>query len=241
MHIDQSVAFVSGANRGLGLSLVNALLSSGARKVYAGARAVETLAPLVKAHPDRVVAVEIDITKPGQVARAVAVAKDTTLLINNAGVLDYVTPMQVDRGSLDRNFETNFHGTLSMTRSFAPAIQANGGGSIVTVLSFLSLVSAPIFTSYNASKAASWSMMMSLRPSLAAMGVSLVNVFPTTIETAMVADLNKPKDTPDNVAAAILDGIRDGAEDIYPMAATAMFAAWRADQKAIERRFAAIS
>jgi NAD(P)-dependent dehydrogenase (short-subunit alcohol dehydrogenase family) len=241
MLVSGSVALVTGANRGLGRSLVLALLGAGASKVHAAARDERTLAPLVVQYPGRVLPLRLDITDPAQIAAAARQAGDTTLLINNAGVLDHVTAMEVDRASFDRNFETNFFGTLGMTRTFASVVAANGGGSIVTVLSFLSFVSAPVFSSYNASKAASWSMMMSLRPTLQAMGVALVNVFPTTIATDMVAALDKPKDSPDCVAQAILAGIGRGDEDIYPMAAADMLAAWRADQKAVERRFAAIT
>lgn len=241
MRVEGSVALVTGANRGLGRALVDALLQAGASRVYAASRKLGAAQAVASRHGTQVIPLELDITDPQHVESAAAFASDVTLLVNNAGVLDYVKPMTLDRSSLDLNFETNFHGTLSMTRRFAPVIQRNGGGSVVTVLSFLSLVSAPIFASYNASKAASWSMMMSLRPSLAAMGIDVVNVFPTTIATEMVAQLHKPKDTPEAVADAIVKGVAAGQEDIFPMAATSMLEAWRADQKAVERRFAAIA
>src|SRR5689334_7861189 len=82
-----TVAFVTGANRGIGRALVEALLARGAAKVYAGARRPETLATLVAAGRGRVVPVTLDVTRPDQVREAAAQAPDVTLLVNNAGVV----------------------------------------------------------------------------------------------------------------------------------------------------------
>ena len=48
MRIDHAVALVTGANRGIGRAYVEALLTRGARRVYATARNTETLAPVVE-------------------------------------------------------------------------------------------------------------------------------------------------------------------------------------------------
>src|SRR3982751_6284676 len=79
MKIDNAVAFVTGANRGIGLAFTRALLARGARKVYAGARDPSTVT-LPGVEP-----VRLDVTQPEEVAAA-ARARDVTLVINNAGV-----------------------------------------------------------------------------------------------------------------------------------------------------------
>jgi NAD(P)-dependent dehydrogenase (short-subunit alcohol dehydrogenase family) len=79
MRIEKSVAFVTGANRGLGREFTRALLEGGAAKVYGGARDPHTITE------PGVVPVALDITDPGAVAAAAALAGDVTLLINNAG------------------------------------------------------------------------------------------------------------------------------------------------------------
>lgn len=235
------VALVTGANRGLGLAFVGALLDVGVDKVYATARDIGSLKAAVELAPDRVFPLSLDITEDGQVAEAAAAAADVTLLINNAGVLDFMAPLDLTADVIERNMATNFVGTYAMSRAFAPVLAANGGGHISNVLTFLTYVSAPIFAAYNASKAASWSMAMSLRPYLATRNITISNAFPTTIDTQMVSALDKVKDTPADVAADIVRGIMAGEEDIYPMAAKEMFAEWRADQKAVERKFATIT
>src|SRR5579884_509438 len=80
MHIDGSVALVTGGNRGLGQAFVQALLAAGAQKVYVGSRhLIETTDP-------RLQPLQLDITNPQDVAAAALACQDVSLLINNAGV-----------------------------------------------------------------------------------------------------------------------------------------------------------
>ena len=83
------VALVTGANRGIGRELVAALLKAGAAKVYAGARRLDSLDATKALDPGRVVPLLIDVTDRDLVAVLPAKASDITLLVNNAGVLDF--------------------------------------------------------------------------------------------------------------------------------------------------------
>ncbi len=241
MNLQGVAVFVTGANRGLGSAIVRELLAAGVGKVYAAARNPDQLDAVIALDGKRVVPIRLDITDRGQIVGAASAASDVQLLINNAGVLDFAGALETTRDELERNMATNFYGTLDMTRAFAPVIEKNGGGTVANVLTFLSFVSAPIFSAYNASKAASWSMAMSLRAYLAPKGVSIANIFPTTIDTRMVDGLKKDKAKPADVARDIVKGIADGLEDIYPLGAAAAFEAWRRDQKEIERQFAKLT
>ena len=80
MKIRDSVAFVTGANRGLGLVFVQELIAAGAQKVYAAARDPKSIA-LAGATP-----ASLDVTKPESVAAAARAFTDVNLLINNAGI-----------------------------------------------------------------------------------------------------------------------------------------------------------
>src|SRR3546814_4235196 len=80
MKIRDSVVFVTGANRGLGLAFAEESIKRGARKVYAGVRT-----PTGRDTPG-VIEVKLDVTDPASVAAAAARCGDTTLLINNAGI-----------------------------------------------------------------------------------------------------------------------------------------------------------
>ena len=81
MKIKDTVALVTGANRGIGFAFTQELLARGARKVYAGARDPSTV------KQSGVEVIRLDVTKPDQIAVAAARAADVALLINNAGIV----------------------------------------------------------------------------------------------------------------------------------------------------------
>lgn len=241
MEIKKAVALVTGANRGIGHKLVHALLDAGAKKVYAAARNVDSLAVTLALDPRRVVALQVNVNDRQRVAALPGDAGDVNLLVNNAGVLDFGDILEVPLNAVTRNFETNFYGKLLMARAFAPVIERNGGGAIVNMLSLVSLVSAPGLSGYNASKAAAWSMTLSLRASLAARGITVHGVFPAGVDTDMLAGVDVPKASPVDVARAVVSGLAEDREDIFPDAmSTQVYAAWRQDHKAVEKQFAAM-
>lgn len=94
MKIENAVAFVTGANRGLGLAFAKELVARGARKVYAGVRNPEGV------NIPGVIAIRLDVSDPASVAAAVAQAGDVTLLVNNAGIARLL-PSMLDPGLVE--------------------------------------------------------------------------------------------------------------------------------------------
>jgi NAD(P)-dependent dehydrogenase (short-subunit alcohol dehydrogenase family) len=147
MQIQGSVALVTGANRGIGEAIVDALVAAGAKKVYAAARNISTLDPLVERHGARVVPLQLDVTNAAQIATAAATATDVDLLVNNAGIVgffggDFTDPKWIEGGR--EEMEVNFLGTFAVTQAFAPVLAKNGGGAIANLNSVASFVSFPI-------------------------------------------------------------------------------------------------
>ncbi|WIM99045.1 SDR family NAD(P)-dependent oxidoreductase [Actinoplanes oblitus] len=236
MHVNGSIAVVTGANRGIGRALVEALLAGGASVVYATARRPETVEDLV-ARDHRVRPLRLDVTDPEQVTRAARVASDATLLINNGGSLGFADPLTGDLATIEVDLRTNFIGTLSATRAFVPVIERNGGGAIVTMLSLVVFGAVPAMSGYSAAKAAAASATQALRAQLLDRKISVHGVFPGAVDTDMIRGMAMPKATPSSVATAILDGVEAGAENIFPdPMAQAGHQAWRADPAAFERR-----
>ncbi len=214
MKVDKAVALVTGANRGLGQSLVKALAEAGVARIYAGARGRFDL-------PDfgsgtSVLPLELDITDGAQVARSASHASDVTLLINNAGLLPHGGAMSVSEKDLLAAIEVNLMGTWRMARAFAPVIEANGGGAIVNILSLISLQNAPPFAAYSAAKYASWAMTQSFRDDLAGTSVRVVACFPGGIDTDMLAGVAAAKAHPDSVASSIVEAVMRGDANVFP-------------------------
>src|SRR2546423_6091436 len=82
-RIEGAVALVTGANRGIGRALIEALLTRGARKVYATARNPEGLRAL---DDERLVSLRLDVTDADQIRAAGEAASYVELVFNNAGV-----------------------------------------------------------------------------------------------------------------------------------------------------------
>lgn len=218
-QVQGRVALVTGANRGIGRAIVDALLARGAAKVYAAARSPDRLAPLVAAHPDRVVALRLDVTDDAQARDAAAVATDVDLLINNAGVAGHAFAGFADAEWLNagrREFETNALGTLRVTQAFASVLAARGGGTVVNVISVAGLANFPALLAYAASKAAQHSITQGSRSMLAQQGTRVIGVYPGPVDTDMAEDVPLAKASPASVAEAILDGLESGEEEIFP-------------------------
>ena len=241
MNISGSVALVTGANRGIGRTLVEGLVAKGARKIYAGARDPSTLQDLTTAHSDVVESIELDITDHSAVAKAAAACQDVELLINNAGINHNTSLIAVENLDNARaEMETNYFGTLAMCRSFAPVLRSNGGGCIVNMLSVLSRVTLPLMGSLCASKAATLRLTQGVRAELTAQNTTVIGVIPGAVDTQMTKDLPPPKMPPKEVAKAVMEAIEAGTEDIYPGdMASGLSQGLTHDPKAVEKELAA--
>lgn len=239
MKIQNATALVTGANRGIGYALVNALLKAGAKKVYATARDLNSLQMVIALDPNRVIPLQLDVTDHDLVNAIPTKATDVNLLINNAGILAFGSILEVPTETIASQFDTNFYGSLNMARAFVPVLEKNNGGAIVNILTLVALASMPGLSVYNASKAAAWSMTQSLRASVAAKGITVHGVFPGAVDTDMLAGVEMAKTSPDDIATAVLSGIEAEQEDIFPdPMSTQLYAAWKQDHKAVEKQFA---
>ncbi|MFT3924207.1 MAG: SDR family oxidoreductase [Myxococcales bacterium] len=234
-----AVALVTGANRGLGRALIEALLSRGVKKVYATARTPESLRPLTD---PRVAKLRLDVTEPEQVRAAVAAAQDVDLVFNNAGLT--LARGLADAGVVDlarREMEVNYFGPLQLVQQLAPVLAKNGGGAVVNIGSAAGLTNVPMMPTYSASKAALHSLTQAARLLLGPQRTAVFGVYAGPIDTDMVRELALPKSAPSDVALAILDGVEAGHEDIFPDPFAADFGRrFQASPKASEQQMAAM-
>lgn len=241
-RIEGSVALVTGANRGIGRAITEALLERGAEKVYATARDPKTLAVLRERYGSRVVALCLDVTNADQVAEVAREATDVDLLFNNAGAFE---PTELtDESIVDaarREMEVNYFGALRMLRGLGDTL-VRRGGAIVNVSSAAGLTNVPLQPTYSASKAALHSLTQASRALLTARGVTVHGVYPGPVDTDMTEHLPPQfqKTPPEDVANEVLDGVEAGDEDIFPDPfAVAFGERFHSSPKSVERQMAA--
>jgi NAD(P)-dependent dehydrogenase (short-subunit alcohol dehydrogenase family) len=209
MKINGSVALVTGANRGIGLAVAQALVEAGAAKVYAGARNPATITD------DRLIPVKLDVTSAEDIAAAAALAQDVDIVINNAGVGG--PEAQLLSGPLDvarEVMETNVFGPWEIARAFAPVLAANGGGALVNVLSSTSWWAMAGAPAYSASKAAAWSLTNALRLGLAKQNTLVVGVHSGFVDTDFSAAVPADKITAIDLADQIVRALAEDRTEV---------------------------
>jgi NADP-dependent 3-hydroxy acid dehydrogenase YdfG len=242
ISIKDSIAIVSGANRGIGKAITEELLSSGIKKVYAGARKTESLAALQEKYGDRLVPLQLDVTDQTSVDNAAKVAADATMLINNAGTMahgGFNSENMLE--SINQNMEVNVLGVARLTQAFLPNIQNKSNTAVATVSSVVGLGSMPMMNGYCISKAAVHSMIQGLRGELQESNVLVAGIYPGPIDTDMAKgfegiELDKPEALAKNVVAAL----ERGEEDIFPDVMSAQIKqAYGTSPKEVEKMFSA--
>ncbi len=150
------VWLVTGASKGLGLSLVKQLLVEGYR-VAATSRDVEGLKTAVGLEVDGFLPLQVDLVDEGSVARAVSRAIEVLgrvdVIVNNAGYGQLGTLEELSDGEARRNFDANVFGALNVIRNVMPHFRGARSGRILNISSVGGFVGAfPGWGIYCASK-----------------------------------------------------------------------------------------
>jgi NAD(P)-dependent dehydrogenase (short-subunit alcohol dehydrogenase family) len=209
-RIKDSVALVTGANRGMGARFADELVQRGARRVYAAARKPASV------DGSSLVPVRLDVTKQVEIDDLARDCGDVNLLINNAGIALTGTLLGDDpEEALRHQLETNFFGMLRMSRAFAPVLARNGGGAVLNMLSVVSWAATPAIATYAVSKAAAWSLTNSLRLEFKAQGTQVTALHASFIDTDLTGAFDVPKADPAVVVASALDALESGLDEVF--------------------------
>ncbi len=215
MDIKNSVALVTGGNRGIGEAFVRAFLAAGAARVYVGARDIGNARHLVDEGAGRVIAVELDVGRPEQIEAAAALCQDVSILVNNAGQFSMQTLLKApDLSAARGEMETNYFGPLAMCRAFAPILGRHTDSAIANVLSAGGIVAVPGMGGYSPSKFAGRAMTTCLRAELAPQNTSVTALIVGSVDTRMASHVEGFKETPATIAEAGLKAIRRGADEV---------------------------
>jgi NAD(P)-dependent dehydrogenase (short-subunit alcohol dehydrogenase family) len=177
---------ITGCSTGLGRALAEAVIATGHNAVVT-ARDAARVADLADATPDRVLAVALDVTNPGQVTSAAQQADErfggVDVLVNNAGYGYRGAIEEGDDADVRTLFETHLFGTVAMIKAVLPGMRARRRGAIVNISS-IGVQLNPVGSGYYAAaKAAIEGISGALRGELAPLGISVTVVEPGAFRT----------------------------------------------------------
>lgn len=177
---------ITGASRGIGRALAEAVLAAGHRLV-ATARDPARLNDLVRQHGDAVRIFALDVTDPAQAAAAVAFTDDAfgglDVLVNNAGYGDVNSVEDASLEEFRQQIETNLFGTIIMTKAVIPLMRGQGSGHIIQFSSVGGRIGAPGRAAYSAAKWGIEGFSESLAREMALIGVHVTIVEPGGFRT----------------------------------------------------------
>jgi 3-oxoacyl-[acyl-carrier protein] reductase len=197
-RLDDQVAVVTGAARGIGKGIASVLASEGARVAVADidARAAEETAAELRVQGNLAEAVEVDVTSRASVesmaARALAEWGRIDILAANAGIYPNLDVMAVSDADWDRVMDVNVKGAVHAVQACLGPMTDRAYGRIVLTSSVTGPITGqPGFSPYGASKAAMLGFMRSAAIELAARGVTVNAVMPGNVATPGFADIGE--------------------------------------------------
>ncbi|HMJ88653.1 MAG TPA: 3-oxoacyl-[acyl-carrier-protein] reductase [Candidatus Acidoferrum sp.] len=225
-QLDNQVAVVTGAGRGIGRAIALKFAADGADIVCVSRTAEnsEKVAGEVRALGRKAWALAVDVADSKAVAAAgekiLTDAGRVDILVNNAGVTKDGLLMRMSDEDWDIVINTNLKGAFSFTKAFARSMIKQRSGRIINVASIIGLIGNAGQANYAASKAALIGFTKSVAREMGSRGITVNALAPGFIETDMTAVLNE------EVRTALLEkiplAIFGQAEDI---AAAALYLA----------------
>ncbi|MBV1734041.1 MAG: SDR family NAD(P)-dependent oxidoreductase [Hydrogenophaga sp.] len=217
--------WVIGASSGIGLATAEALIARGA-SVMVSARGAAALERLVAQHtrtgePPLVQAWPLDVTDTAAVAataRAMLAQGPLNLVLYCAGHYREMRATEFDLGELQQHLAINYSGALNVLDAVLPALIARGSGHISLISSVAGFRGLPKSLAYGPTKAALTHLAETLYLDLEPLGLGVSVVHPGFVQTPLTAqnDFSMPSlITPEQAAAAMLDGWARGAFDIH--------------------------
>ena len=195
--LDNQVAVVTGAGRGIGRAIAIKFAAAGA-DVVCVSRTVENaekVASEVKASGRRAWAVSVDVADSvavsGAAERILTEAGRVDILVNNAGITRDGLLLRMSDSDWDTVMNTNLKGAFSFTKAFARGFLKQRRGRIINISSIIGLIGNAGQANYAASKAALLGFTKSCARELGSRGITVNAIAPGFIETDMTAALDE--------------------------------------------------
>jgi 3-oxoacyl-[acyl-carrier protein] reductase len=194
-QLDNQIALVTGAGRGIGQAIALKLAGAGADVVVADLKTefCDETVKQVQALGRKAWAFSVDVASAASVEamaeQALAAAGRVDILVNNAGITRDGLLMRMSDADWDAVLGINLKGTFLVTKAFTRAFLKQRSGRIVNIASVIGLIGNAGQCNYAASKAGVIGFTKSVARELASRGITSNAIAPGFIETAMTAKL----------------------------------------------------
>lgn len=193
-RLDGRTAIVTGASRGLGAAMAQALAAAGADLVLVARGSTAALQKSIAATGRRSVAVAADVGDPAAAAQIVAAAYAefgrADILVNNAGIIRRASLLEFSEADWSDVLRTNLDGAFRLSQRFAvEAVARKRPGKIINIASMLSFQGGVRVVSYTASKSALAGLTRAMANELAASGINVNAIAPGYMATDNTAAL----------------------------------------------------
>ncbi len=193
------VALVTGAQAGIGAACAKRLardgIAIGVLDLNEGICA-DTVAA-IKAAGGEAIALGADITDRAQVKAAVAKLRDAfgpvTIVVNNAGVTDFVQFDEITEERWELVYKINVLGQIIVTQEVMGDMKAKGWGRIVMISSSSAQTGAINMSTYSGSKGAIVSMTRSMAQELGPLGITVNNIPPGSVMGTIMSEASREK------------------------------------------------
>ncbi|ASZ14136.1 SDR family NAD(P)-dependent oxidoreductase [Chitinophaga pendula] len=186
----QKVWFVTGASKGLGLSLVKKLLAAG-EKVAATSRNAAALISAAGGEQPNLLALETELGNLASVEKAIRTTNDTfgrlDVIVNNAGYGIGGTVEELTEQEIRDNYEVNVFGTINVIKAASPYLRAQRSGHVINIASIAGFAAATGWAIYASSKFAIMGLSEVLAEDLKSFGVKVTVVAPGAFRTAFLS------------------------------------------------------
>jgi 3-oxoacyl-[acyl-carrier protein] reductase len=192
-ELKSRVALVTGGGRGIGRACSQLLAAAGAAVAvnYNGnLQAAQETVESIESAGGKAIVVQADVSLPGEVARMTAEVEGQLgpidLLVNNAGIFDYVSHEETTPELWQRTLDVNLTGTYHMTWAVKPGMIERRFGRIVNIASIAALRGRPMSIAYSVSKAGVVALTRSLADAVAGHNIRVNAVAPGLIDTEIL-------------------------------------------------------
>ena len=224
MDLSGTTALVTGANRGIGRALTEALAGRGLKLVLAGVRDPDSFEPIEGVQP-----VRMDLSSRESIDECVDALDltDVNLLVNNAGQMTGGLLEEQEMDAVYAMFQVNLVAVAHLTSRVLPAMLARRHGTVVNNASISGYAYFPAASTYAASKAGVVALSESLRRELEGTGVSVLHLVTPGVRTDMLDATQDvygrhmdtadwPSVEPEDWAARVVSAIEDDKQVLGP-------------------------